>query len=149
MTIENSEETAHLGVPDAAEKPAPEPSSGATDSAQEGAARVEPPSGVIESVPPVSAHDSSPPFARKLAPPPKPKRDSGAASVPPSVRPGEGPDLAASASALKAPIAPTISFAGAAPTSNEPPVDAAPLSQPPPMRRRPSPSFPEVSPGIA
>src|SRR6478736_3875795 len=155
MTIENSEETAHLGVPDAAEKPALEPSSSATDSSQEAAARAEPPSGVIESAPPISAHDSSPPFARKLAPPPKPKRDSGAASVPPSVRPGEGPDLAASAGALKAPIAPTISFSGAGPTLNEPPVAAvdaasiAPLSQPPPVRRRPSPSFPEVAAAIA
>src|SRR6478609_1349057 len=113
MTIENSEEAAPSGVTDPAEKPVLEPSSGSTDSVQESAARVDPPSGVIETAPATGSHDSSPPFSRKLAPPPKPKRDSGAASAPPSARPGEGPDLVASASALKAPIAPTISFAGA------------------------------------
>lgn len=157
MTIENSEETAHLGVTEPAEKPVLEPSSGTAESAPDGAARVEPPSGVIETAPATGTHDSSPPFSRKLAPPPKPKRDSGAASAPPSARPGEGPDLAASASALKAPIAPTISFAGGVPALNEPPTTStttdaalepgasAPLSQPPPMPRRSSPSFPDVA----
>ena len=155
MTIENSEETAQLGVIDPAEKPGLEPSSSSTDSVQDAAPRVESPSGVIETAPAAGTHDSSPPFSRKLAPPPKPKRESGAASAPPSARPGEGPDLVASASALKAPIAPTISFAGA-PTLESPPAvtsesspeivppPIAPLSQPPPMRRRSNPSFSEL-----
>src|SRR6478735_1255972 len=158
MTIENSEETAQLGVIDPAEKPGLEPSSSSTDSVQDAAPRVESPSGVIETAPAAGTHDSSPPFSRKLAPPPKPKRESGAASAPPSARPGEGPDLTASANALKAPIAPTISFSpeGVPTLDGPPPASAeataevaaapvAPLSQPPPMRRRSNPSFPDVT----
>src|SRR4051812_11444374 len=114
MTIENSEDTAQLGVTNPAEPPALEHATGSTsssESASEGVARAEAPSGVTETPPLGGAHDSAPPMSRKLAPPPKPKRDSGAASAPPSGRPpGEGPDLLASSSALKAPIAPTISF---------------------------------------
>src|SRR3954452_25127720 len=110
MTIENSQDTAQLGVPDPVENPALEPSSSSTGAVQEGAARDDAQSAVIETGPATGAHDSSPPFSRKLAPPPKPTRDSGAASARPSARPGEGPDLVASANALEAPIAPTISF---------------------------------------
>src|SRR6478609_5752082 len=149
MTIENSEETAQPAVIDPAEKPGLEPASSSTDSVQDAAPRVESPSGVIETAPAAGTYDSTPPFARKLAPPPKPKRESGAASAPPSARPGEGPDLTASANALKAPIAPTISFSpeGVPTLDGPPPASAeataevaaapvAPLSQPPPMRRR-------------
>src|SRR3954463_469098 len=139
MTIENSEETSRVGASDPAEPQAPEASSGATDS-------VPNPASASEAT---SAHDSTPSMSRKLAPPPKPKRDSGAASAPPSGRPPEGPDLLASSSALKAPIAPTISFSGqgvptlessaradATASMAEAPTAVAPLSQPPPMRRR-------------
>jgi len=158
MTIENSEDTAHVGVTDPAEPLASEASSGATDSVHDGAPTADPTSVVIETAPLAGTHDSTPPLSRKLAPPPKPKRDSGAASAPPSGRPPEGAELLAPASALKAPIAPAISFSGEGvptlenppPTLNEPPVAAAPapvapLSQPPPMRRRSNPSFPDVS----
>src|SRR6188768_637337 len=157
MTIENSEETAHSGVPDpAAQPPVLEPSSGSTDSVQEGAPRADTAS-PIEAAPVAAATDSTPPTGRKLAPPPKPKRESGAASAPPSGRPPEGPELVATASALKAPAAPSISFTGdGVPTltgtvSNvtEAPVAVAPLSQPPPMRRRSQPSFPDVVTGNA
>ncbi|HKO52418.1 MAG TPA: methyltransferase domain-containing protein [Polyangiaceae bacterium] len=164
MTIENSEDTAQVGVTDPAEPQAHEPSSGSASvpdaTAPAGAA-----SAVLEFSLGTGAHDSTPPLSRKLAPPPKPKRDSGAASAPPSgsasarpPAPGEAPDLSASANALKAPIAPTISFsADGAPTLDSPalvasepsaasaPNAVAPLSQPPPMRRRSHPSFPDVS----
>src|SRR6187551_3940971 len=98
MTIENSEDTALVGVTDPAESPGLEPSSSSSDSAAPRSDAVS--SGVIEAAQVVTGtHDSAPPLSRKLAPPPKPKRDSGAASAPPSRPPGEGPDLLASASA--------------------------------------------------
>ena len=151
MTIEHSEDTAHVGVTGPAEPPTLESSPGSADSVVDAAARADAGSGVLEGV--QGTHDSTPPLSRKLAPPPKPKRDSGAASAPPgasaSGRPAEGPDLTASASALKAPLAPTISFsASGEPTLDSPAMAAAelaptaaggaiaPLSQPPPMRRR-------------
>jgi len=164
MTIENSEDTAHVGVTDPAEPPALDRASSSSGPSADGAVRAEPSSSGMEAAPVAGGHDSAPPLSRKLAPPPKPKRDSGAASAPPpgsaspSGRPlGESPDLLASASALKAPIAPTISFsldgepslanpmqapAEAAPEPAPGPV--APLSQPPPMRRRSNPSIPDV-----
>jgi len=156
MTIENSEDTAHVGVAGPVEPSALEHPSGLAESAPDGTPPADPASGVIESAQAAGTHDSSPPMSRKLAPPPKPKRDSGAASAPPSGRPpGEGPDLLSSASALKAPLAPTISFsADGEPTLVGPalpavealpeiaPTGAAPLSQPPPIpRRRSNPSI--------
>ena len=162
MTIENSEDTAHVGVTGPVEPSALEHPSGLAESSPEGTPTADPASGVIESGQAVGTHDSSPPVSRKLAPPPKPKRDSGAASAPPSGRPpGEGPDLLASASALKAPIAPTISFsADGEPTLDSPPLPAvealpevaptaaAPLSQPPPIpRRRSNPSIADSDAG--
>ncbi|MEI9941260.1 MAG: methyltransferase domain-containing protein [Pseudomonadota bacterium] len=161
MTIENSEDIAHVGVTDPVDPPALERSSGPAESAPEGSVRPDPPNSVIEIAPPTGTHDSTPPLSRKLAPPPKPKRDSGAASAPPTAPPsgrppGEAPDLVASANALKAPIAPTISFsADGEPTLDDPalpvpdPLPAAtapavaPLSQPPPLRRRSNPSIPD------
>ncbi|HEY0464235.1 MAG TPA: hypothetical protein VGC79_08505 [Polyangiaceae bacterium] len=157
MTIENSEDTAHVGVTDPAEPRAPEASSAAAEPVADAPARSDAPSALIETVQlPSGTHDSTPPMSRKLAPPPKPKRDSGAASAPPSGRPPDGPDLLASANALKAPIAPTISFSGQGiPTLESPPsasaepaaapASVAPLSQPPPMRRRSNPSFPDMT----
>jgi SAM-dependent methyltransferase len=158
MTIENSEDTAHVGVTDPAEPLALEPPSGAAASVHDSAApRADAPSSLIDTAPATGAHDSSPPLSRKLAPPPKPKRESGAASAPPSLAPGEGPDLLASSNALKAPIAPTISFSAAGePTLDSPafappasgppaaPAAVAPLSQPPPIRRRSNPSIPDA-----
>ncbi|HET7541835.1 MAG TPA: methyltransferase domain-containing protein [Polyangiaceae bacterium] len=150
MTIENSEETANSGVPDpAAATPGLEPSSGSTESAQERAPRSDSAS-PIEAARTSGAQDSTPPLGRKLAPPPKPKRDSGAASAPPSARPAEGPELQASPGALKAPTAPNITFTGdGVPTLAEAPAAVAPLSQPPPLRRRSQPSFPDVAGGNA
>ena len=158
MTIENSEDTAQVGVSDPAESPVAQPAPGSTEPNAAFPA-TEASSAVIEAPRLGATHDSGPPMSRKLAPPPKPKRDSNMASSPPSARPpGEsGPDLLASSSALKAPLAPTISFStepvGVPPELTdvpEPPAIAAsgtsnapgPLSQPPPIpRRRSNPSF--------
>ena len=165
MTIENSEETAQIGVADAAQQPASDgsPVSSSAESRGDGAeaavAPSVPPASTLDGAQVLTAHDSVPPMSRKLAPPPKPKRDSGMASSPPAARtPGDGPDLLASSSALKAPIAPTISYSGpsveagdaelkgAAPEAPEPPsmpasgvsapLSQPPLSQPPPIPRR-------------
>ena len=153
MTIENSEVTTQVGVTDPAESP---PAESPAREASDAAARADAASGVIQTAlaTATGVHDSTPPMSRKLAPPPKPKRDSGAASAPPSGRPPDGPDLLASASALKAPIPPTIFSAGqgvqtpdnwdtaeAAPSPAEAPNAPASLSQPPPMRRRSNPSI--------
>src|SRR3954469_9302052 len=154
MTIENTEDTTLVGASEPAEPPALEPPAGA-DFAHGSAPRADVANPVIEIGQATAAHDSTPPMSRKLAPPPKPKRESGAASAPPSRPPGEGPDLLASASALKAPIAPMISFSASgeltldshglaepgAPAATAP---VAPLSQPPPMRRRSNPSIPDT-----
>ncbi|MES1175238.1 MAG: methyltransferase domain-containing protein [Myxococcales bacterium] len=156
MTIENSEDTAHESVPDPAEAQGIEAASGSSKHVHDGAALVESAtSAVIEVARNLSStHDSAPPLSRKLAPPPKPKRDSGAASSPPPGVGAESADLLASgANALKAPIPPTISYSAddtakmpAAPALPEPPAFAAPaagaagasapLSQPPPIPRR-------------
>ena len=160
MTIENTEDTTQVGVTDPAEPQALEPVAGSGDSVQGSAARADAVSAAIESVPPPGTHDSTPPHSRKLAPPPKPKRDSGAASAPPSRPPGEGPDLLASANALKPPIAPTISFSASAevaldhdawpdPGSDDAPAAVPPINQPPPMRRRSHPSIPDAAPASA
>ena len=160
MTIENSEDAAHVGVTDPADQPGPERASALAGSPSDPdipidvdppvlrADLLEPP--VIE--PPTSdgASDSMPPMSRKLAPPPKPRRDSGAASRPPLAGPSGEEQLLASA--LKAPIAPSISYS--APAAVTPPVvDAAetvlevptttpgsvpPLGAPPPIPRRKS-----------
>jgi SAM-dependent methyltransferase len=165
MTIENSEETAQIGVADAAQRPASDGSPVSTsaesrgDGAEAAVAPSVPPAPTLDGAQVLTAHASVPPMSRKLAPPPKPKRDSGMASSPPPARaPGEGPDLLASSSALKAPIAPTISYSGPsveagdaepkarAPEAPEPPsmppsgvsapLSQPPLSQPPPIPRR-------------
>ena len=155
MTIENSEDTAQVGAIDPAAEPVLEPPSDLAESARDGSAPADAASAAVIDTAQLTLHDSTPPLSRKLAPPPKPKRESGMASSPPSARPaGEVPDLLASSSALKAPIAPTISYAGdgaakaePVPEVPEPPVlvasgAAAPLSQPPPIpRRRSNPSF--------
>jgi len=112
-------------------------------------------------------HDSVTPTSRKLAPPPKPRREPGSTSNPPSMRPpGDGGlESAFAANALKAPIAPTISYAaGETSPKNEikaesvnpasgaeaapivtPVPGAAPLSSPPPIpRRRSNPALGEA-----
>src|SRR6187402_2387444 len=115
MTIENTEDTTQVGVSDPADPQALEPTAGSADSVQGSAPRADTESAPIERASSPGTLDSVPPHSpRKLAPPPKPKRDSGAASAPPSRPPGEGPDLLASASALKPPIAPSISFSALA-----------------------------------
>lgn len=99
-------------------------------------------------VPSGEASDSTPPVSRKLAPPPKPKRDSAGASRPPSHRPpGDASDPLAS-SALKAPLAPSISYAGfpalSAPVGESTsdavlpsaPASVPPVGAPPPITRR-------------
>ncbi|HEY5376833.1 MAG TPA: hypothetical protein VIK01_24290, partial [Polyangiaceae bacterium] len=160
MTIENSEDAAHVGVTDPADQPGPERASALAGSPSDPEIPIdvdppvlradlpEPP--VIE--PPTSdgASDSMPPMARKLAPPPKPRRDSGAASRPPLAGPSGEEQLLASA--LKAPIAPSISYSALAAVT-PPVVDAAetvievptttpgsvpPLGAPPPIPRRKS-----------
>ncbi len=164
MTIENSDDTAHVGVTDPAAPVALERSSSSAGSVHGSASRADVASGAIETAAAsaTATHDSTPPLSRRLAPPPKPKRDSGAASAPPTPPPtapasgrpaAEGPDLAASANALKAPIAPSISFsADGKPTLDSPALtpsepslvaanSVAPLSQPPPLRRRSNPSL--------
>ncbi|HEX7450873.1 MAG TPA: methyltransferase domain-containing protein [Polyangiaceae bacterium] len=160
MTIENSEDAAHVGVTDPADQPGPERASALAGSPSDPdiPIDVDPPvlradllePAVIE--PPTSdaVSDSMPPMSRKLAPPPKPRRDSGAASRPPLAGPSGEEQLLASA--LKAPIAPSISYS--APAAATPPVvDAAetvievptttpgsvpPLGAPPPIPRRKS-----------
>ncbi len=159
MTIENSEDTAHKSVPDAAEAPVIESASSLSEPARDGAPPTELDSRArLEVARNLSSHDSAPPLSRKLAPPPKPKRDSGmASSLPPGAAAEGSPDLlTSSASALRAPLPPTISFSAddtakmqvlpEPPTSVPPltldaPVVAAPLSQPPPMRRRSNPAI--------
>ena len=67
-------------------------------------------------------HDSVSPTSRKLAPPPKPKRDSSQpGSMPPS-----GGDGALNVGSLKAPSAPSISFQDASLSSRDA-VAAAPM----------------------
>ena len=158
MTIENSEDTAQVSVPDPAEVPVIEVASGSTEPTHDGAASSDPTSSArLEVARNLSTHDSAPPLSRKLAPPPKPKRDSGmASSMPPAQAAEAGPDLLASSSALKAPIAPTISYSAddtakmqVSAVLPEPPLPTleasavvAPLSQPPPIpRRRSSPAL--------
>ncbi len=78
---------------------------------------VEPPVFAVAVETPVAdpVGDSSPPLSRKLAPPPKPRRDSGVASRPPPAGPsGELSDPLASSGALKAPLTPSISYSGLA-----------------------------------
>jgi SAM-dependent methyltransferase len=169
MTIDNSDETARVSASDPVEAPAAELSSVRATALQEdvdlSSLAVDTALDIAEVAPP---HDSVAPTSRKLAPPPKPKRDSGSASRPPSVRPpgDSGLDSALASSALKAPIAPTISYSaeGASDDAQDadttsvssssheandipvlPPVPtsgAAALSAPPPIpRRRSNPSF--------
>ena len=154
MTIENSEDTAQVGVIDPAEKSELERPSDLAESA-DATVRIEAvASAAIDTTRVATTHDSGPPMSRKLAPPPKPKRDSNMASKPPSAPPlrGDAPDLLASSSALKAPIAPTISYsadgtptldsAGVAPEVAVASGATAPLSQPPPIpKRRSNPGF--------
>ncbi|MEO6601312.1 MAG: methyltransferase domain-containing protein [Polyangiaceae bacterium] len=148
MTIENSEDTAQVSVPDPAPAQGIEPAS--TESSppepvREGPAHAETASSpAIEVGRNSSAHDSAPPQSRKLAPPPKPKRDSGMASSPASGMPGEGSDPLTSSISLKAPNAPTFAHSAddtakmqafgvrSSSSSFAPP---APLSQPPPISR--------------
>lgn len=144
MSIESSDETAQAEDSSATDPSLGEPSHATGDA-----------SGVIETAR-TPVHDSAPPMSRKLAPPPKPKRDSGHVSSPPSARPaGEAPDLLSS-SALKAPGTPLISFSGellseALPEAPEPPaipslgVSGVPQSVPPPIppRRRSNPALSE------
>ncbi len=119
MTIENSEDAAQLGVKDPAEPVAERASALAASEVDvdipiDDAPPELPSPPVLEAPLSAAASDSLPPMSRKLAPPPKPRRDSGAASRPPSARPpGEMPVVdALTASALKAPMTPNISFAG-------------------------------------
>lgn len=64
---------------------------------------------------PTPRHDSVSPTSRKLAPPPKPKRDSNQpGSVPPSAS-----DVAMNLGSLKAPSAPSISFQDASASSRD------------------------------
>ncbi|HEX3775517.1 MAG TPA: methyltransferase domain-containing protein [Polyangiaceae bacterium] len=166
MTIDNSDETARASASEAAEAPAAELSSvRATADAEDvdlsvldaphaqHVLEVSKASGASEVV---MTHDSVSP-SRKLAPPPKPRRDSGPTSGPPSVKPPADAsiDSAFASSALKAPIAPTISYSaeGASNAVEEladsasdvpalPPVPgSAPLSSPPPIRRRSNPGI--------
>jgi SAM-dependent methyltransferase len=191
MTIENSEDSAQVGVNDPAELPGVEVASALAarttdvdipidddppviEVALVEAAAVEAPAvetPVID-VPAVeapvidvpaseqAASDSMPPMSRKLAPPPKPARTSGVASRPPSARPPAempAPDPLAS-NALKAPIAPSISyssFPAVLPLETDlasEPLAAAPVapgsvppqgSRPPIPRRRSSPAVGE------
>ena len=160
MTIENSEDTAQVSVLDPAAEPVIEPASSSTEPVADGAAKADPTSSVkIEVARNLNTHDSAPPMSRKLAPPPKPKRDSGMASSMPPAQPGEptSPDLLASSNALKAPIAPSISYSAddtakiqvsaalpeppAALPVLDPAPTPAPLSQPPPIRRRSNPAI--------
>ncbi len=98
--------------------------------------------------------DSSPPLSRRLAPPPKPRRESGVASRPPPAGPaGELGDPLAFSSALKSPLTPNISYSGladVAPTSRAAidapsstlanPTSASSSSPPlPPLRSSPAP----------
>jgi hypothetical protein len=97
-------------------------------------------------------------LSRKLAPPPKPKRDSNMASSAPPELNADSPDLLSS-SALKAPLPPSISYSAddtakmqASSAVAEPlelGADASTsLSQPPPIpRRRSYPAFPPVAVG--
>jgi SAM-dependent methyltransferase len=157
MTIENSEDTAQVGVTDPAEQPGAERASALASSPSDadipidvdppvlGPALPDPP--VIDAPSSDGASDSVPPMSRKLAPPPKPRRDSGAASRPPAAGPeGDVPDQL-TASALKAPIAPNISYS--TPAAVTPPASDAvegvlavptplPGSAPPPIPRRKS-----------
>src|SRR5258708_24231525 len=112
MTIENSDDTAQVSVNGSAEQPVAERSSGSSEATQDIAARADALSStVIETARSNAAHDSTPPLSRKLAPPPKPKREPGTASSPPSARPAdEVPDMLGFSSALKAPIAAKISY---------------------------------------
>jgi SAM-dependent methyltransferase len=173
MTIENSDDTARVSASDPAEPVAAELSSVRATAAAEDvdlsgldaepapAPDVPPTLDVLPTIeiPEASTtHDSVAPGSRKLAPPPKPRRDSGPTSGPPSVRPpgDAGLDSALASSALKAPIAPTISYSADG-TSDEaspsaevaetevksetpalPPVPGSvpPLSSPPPIPRR-------------
>jgi SAM-dependent methyltransferase len=169
MTIDNSDESARISASDPVEAPVAELSSVRATALQED---VDLSSLAVATAVDTSeiavTHDSVAPTSRKLAPPPKPKRDSGSASRPPSVRPlgDSGLDSALASAALKAPIAPTISYSGelasdgaheadtasSSSSSSEaseipvlPPVPtsgAPPLSAPPPIpRRRSNPSF--------
>lgn len=127
MSIEPSDDTAPTGHNDSTEPSLAERSPAAPDDAAVANA--------LEGV--RSTHDSAPPLSRKLAPPPKPKRDSGHVSSPPSARAaGEGSDLlSASSSALRAPGTPVISYSG---DGADVPVE---LPEPPP-------AIPSMSAGI-
>ncbi|HEY3668842.1 MAG TPA: methyltransferase domain-containing protein [Polyangiaceae bacterium] len=154
MTIENSEDAAQVGVNDPAE-PGAERASALSGSASDPdiPIDVEPP--VLREPPRIDVStsegvsDSMPPMSRKLAPPPKPRRDSGAASRPPPTGPSGEEQLIPSA--LKAPIAPNISYAapeaaeavasnGSAEVASPPaaPGSVPPVSAPPPIPRRKS-----------
>ena len=176
MTIDNSDETARVSAGDAVDPPVAELSSVRATALQEDvdlSALDAPP--VLDVLEASTKHDSVAPMSRKLAPPPKPRRDSGSTSGPPtgppSVRPPSdaGIDSALASSALKAPIAPTISYSaehagkddasadgastdGASTDADRtsdipvlPPVPGStpPLSSPPPIPRRRS------NPGLA
>ncbi|HEY4106396.1 MAG TPA: methyltransferase domain-containing protein [Polyangiaceae bacterium] len=166
MTIDNSDETARASASEAAEATTAELSSvRATAAAEEvdlsgldasAASPVLDVAKVGEASEVVTTHDSVSP-SRKLAPPPKPRRDSGPTTGPSSVKPPSDAsiDSALASSALKAPIAPTISYSadGASSAADKlaesasdvpvlPPVPgSAPLSSPPPIRRRSNPGI--------
>jgi SAM-dependent methyltransferase len=173
MTIDNSDEAARVSASDAVETPVAR-DHGRTEDATSSVRATEVQEDVdlsgLDSPPVVdipeasTTHDSVAPMSRKLAPPPKPRRESGPTSGPPSRPPSDaGLDSALASSALKAPIAPTISYSGTTDASADdtgphdattdrtsdipvlPPVPGSspPLSSPPPIPRRRS------NPGIA
>lgn len=179
MTIDNSDETVRASAGETAELNAPELSSTRASVSEDvdlSGLESPPPPPAQPASPPdtlpevTTAHDSISP-SRKLAPPPKPRRDSGPTSGPPSVKPPADAALesALSSSALKAPLAPTISYSaegGAVETLSQPSESGpqelpslpslptlqtasgvAPLSSPPPIpRRRSNPGFSAVEP---
>jgi SAM-dependent methyltransferase len=174
MTIDNSDDTARMSAKNPVEPLGSAEQSLALETAssvrvatevQEDVdlSELEAPSAAPDLAP---RHDSVTPTSRKLAPPPKPRREPGSTSNPPSMRPpgDAGLESAFAANALKAPIAPTISYAASetspknevkaesvSPASAEavpmltPVPGVAPLSSPPPIpRRRSNPQLAEA-----
>ncbi|MEP7049810.1 MAG: methyltransferase domain-containing protein [Pseudomonadota bacterium] len=162
MTIENSEDATQSGVKDPAEPVAERASARAVSEVDidipidDGPP--EPLSPPVTEPPPVAPSSDSPPsMSRKLAPPPKPRRDSGAVSRPPSARPpDEMPRVDPfTDGALKAPATPNVAFTAddvfpMVARDSEPDTivkpaspSAPPLGTPPPIPKRRS------NPGLA